>query len=158
MKRYLLIALLALGACKGNNTTTNNNANPGGLPSSMVNNPHTADGMDAVAAARKPTMDFTDTLHDFGAIHEGELSEHDFTFTNNGKTPLLITSATGSCGCTVADYPRDGIAPGKTGVMKVTFNSAGKQGHQEKTVTIHANTVRNIHMLYIKAEVAAKKD
>ena len=41
--------------------------------------------------------------------------------------------------------------------MKVTFNSAGKSGHQEKSVTIHTNTVRGIHMLYIKADVEGKK-
>ena len=42
-------------------------------------------------------------------------------------------------------------------VELVTFNSAGKQGHQEKSVTIVANTLRNIHMLYIQAEVQAKQ-
>jgi hypothetical protein len=40
--------------------------------------------------------------------------------------------------------------------MKVKFNSQGKSGHQEKSVTIHANTLRNIHMLYIKSEVLDK--
>jgi hypothetical protein len=66
-KRYLFIALLALGACKGNtNNAVGNSA--GKLPASMVSNPHTADGIDNVAAAMKPTMDFKDTLHDFGQI------------------------------------------------------------------------------------------
>ena len=156
MKRYLIISLLALGACNsGNNKPIADNSNK--LPTSMVNNPHTADGMDNVAADMKPTMVFKDTVHDFGPIHEDEVVEYNFEFTNTGKTPLLITSATGSCGCTVPDYPHDAVAPGKSGVMKVTFNSAGKNGHQEKSVTIHANTLRNIHMLYIKSDVAAKK-
>ena len=156
MKRYLFIALLAaLGACKNNNSADNAS---GQLPASLVSNPHTADGIDNVAAGNKPVLDFKDTLHDFGSIHEEEIVEYDFAFTNNGKTPLLITSATGSCGCTVPEYPREAIAPGKSGIMKVTFNSTGKSGHQEKSVTIHANTLRNIHMLYIKSEVAAKKE
>ena len=153
MKRYILITLLILGACKSN--TNNSNANQ--LPTSFINNPHTAAGMDTVAAGMKPTLDFKDTLHDFGLIHEGEVTEYDFAFTNNGKSPLLITAATGSCGCTVPEYPKDPIAPGKSGVMIVKFNSQGKKGHQEKSVTIHANTLRNIHMLYIKSEVAEKK-
>jgi hypothetical protein len=154
MKRYLLISLLALGACNSNNTAGNSE---GKLPASLVNNPHSANGLDTVAAGMKPTMDFKDTLHDFGQIHEGEQVEYDFPFTNNGKTPLIITSANGSCGCTVPDYPHDPIQPGKTEVLKVKFNSAGKSGHQEKSVTIHANTLRNVHMLFIKSEVLDKK-
>ena len=154
MKRYLIITLLALGACKNGNNSSNGTDNK--TPTSMVNNPHTANGMDTVAAAMKPTMDFSDTLHDFGTIHENEAVSYEFAFTNNGKTPLIITGANGSCGCTVPEYPHDAIAPGKGGIMKVTFNSAGKSGHQEKSVTIHANTVRNIHMLFIKADI--KKD
>jgi hypothetical protein len=153
MKRYLIISLLALAACNNGKT---NDTDKGKFPVSMVNNPRSAMGMDTVAAAMKPTMDFTDTLHNFGAMHEDEKVSHDFTFTNNGKTALIITSAYGSCGCTVPEYPRDAIAPGKTAVMKVTFNSAGKSGHQEKSVTIHTNTVRGTHMLFIKADIEKK--
>jgi len=154
VKQYLIISLLAITAC--NNGKNNGTASRGSLPASMVNNPRSATGMDTVAAAMKPTMDFTDTLHNFGAMHANEVVEHDFTFTNNGKSPLIITSAFGSCGCTVPEYPRDAIAPGKSAIMKVTFNSAGKSGHQEKSVTIHANTVRTVHMLYIKADIESK--
>lgn len=151
MKRLLVISLIALGACKGNNTSK---PADGQMPTALVNNPHTADGIDTVAAARKPTMDFTDTLHNFGTIHEKEIVEYEFSFKNNGKTPLVINSAVGSCGCTVPSYPHDPVEPGKTGVMKVTFNSAGKSGHQEKTVTIHTNTIHGLHMLFIKADIA----
>jgi len=153
MKRCLIISLLAFAAC--NTTTTTNNPNK--LPTSLVSNPHTADGMDTVAAERKPVMEFKDTLYNFGGIHEGEVVEHEFTFTNTGKTPLIINSAAGSCGCTVPSYPHDPIAPGASGVLKVTFNSAGKSGHQEKSVSIQTNTVRNVHMLYIQAEIAKGK-
>ena len=155
MKRYLIITLLALGAC-GNADNKNKSTGENQLPTSMVNNPHTANGIDTVAAAMKPTMDFKDTVHDFSTIHENESVSYEFAFTNNGKTPLIITSAGGSCGCTVPEYPKDAVAPGQSGVMKVTFNSTGKSGHQEKSVTIHTNTVRNIHMLFIKADI--KKD
>ncbi len=127
------------------------------LSPGMVNNPYTADGIDSSAASAKPVLSFKDTLHNFGAIHEGETVQHDFEFTNTGKTPLIITSATGSCGCTVPEYPHDPIAPGKSGIMKVTFNSAGKSGRMFKTVILHANTVRNAHMLYIESEVLKKK-
>ena len=153
MKRLLIILLVAFVAC---NSSNNNNA-PKHLPTSLVNNPMTADGMDTVAAARKATMDFIDTFHNFGTIHEKEVVEHDFVFTNNGKSPLIINSAVGSCGCTVADYPHTPIPPGKTDTMKVAFNSAGKHGHQVKSVTIHTNTLGCIHMLYINADIADDK-
>jgi len=152
--RCFLFFLFFLAACNNANNTSDNK---GGLPASLVNNPHSANGMDTVAAARKPTMDFKDTLHNFGPIHEDETVEHDFEFTNNGKTPLVITSATGSCGCTVADYPRDPVPGGQSALMKVTFSSRGKKGHQEKSVTIHTNTLQSIQMLFIKADIEEKK-
>ncbi len=152
VKYYLLISMVSLVACN-NNTTTNNDK---GKTPSIVNNPYTANGLDTVAAARKPTMDFQDTLHEFGTVHEGEKVSHEFSFTNNGKSPLIITSAVGSCGCTVPEYPHEALEPGKTGIMKVTFNSTGKNGHQVKTVTIHANTLKNVHTLFIRAEVSKK--
>ncbi len=151
MKRLLIISLVALAACNNSNKKTTPNDQ---LPIMLVNNPHTANGIDTVAAARKPTMDFADTLHTFGTIHEKEIVQYDFVFTNNGKTPLIINSATGSCGCTIPSYPHDPVPPGKTDTMKVTFNSAGKAGHQEKAITIHTNTIRGTHMLYIKADIA----
>ncbi len=153
MKRYLIFALVLVSACK-ENTRTDTTANQ--LPTSIVNNPHTANGIDTVAAAMKPTMDFQDTIHDFGNIHHDEVVTHEFSFTNNGKTPLLITSASGSCGCTVPEYPKEAVAPGKSGSIKVTFNSAGKKDHQEKSVTIHTNTLRNVEMLFIKANILDK--
>ncbi len=156
MKRILIISLIAFAACNNNNADKNKVAETK-LPTTLVSNPHTADGIDTVAADRKPIMTFKDTLHEFGAIHEGETVQYEFAFTNTGKTPLIINSASGSCGCTVPDYPHDAIIPGSSGVLKVTFNSRGKQGHQEKSVSIHTNSLRGIEMLYIKADVAAKK-
>ena len=153
MRRFLIISFLALAACNSNSPAGNDK---GKLPVSLVNNPHTANGIDTVAAAMKPTMDFRDTLHDFGMIHESEVVTYEFAYTNNGKTPLIISAALGSCGCTVPDYTKEPVAPGKTMNIKVTFNSAGKSGHQEKTVSIHDNTLRGEHMLFIKADINKK--
>jgi hypothetical protein len=151
MRRIIIISLIACAACNHANNAANNDKSR--LPVSLVNNPHTANGIDNAAAAMKPTMDFTDTLHDFGAIHEDEVVTYDFNYTNNGKSPLIITAAMGSCGCTVPNYSSNPVEPGQTKVMKVTFNSAGKSGHQEKSVTIHDNTLRGQHMLFIKADI-----
>ena len=153
MKRYIIISMLALAAC--GETKKENSENQ--LPTSIVNNPYTANGMDTAVAAMKPVMEFKDTTHNFGTLHEGEVAAYDFSFVNKGKSPLIITSASGSCGCTVADYPRDPILPNQAATLKVTFNSQGKSGHQEKSVTLQTNTVRSVHMLYIQAEVESKK-
>jgi len=150
----LLIGLLILSACSNNHNKDNNKNSI----TSLVNNPRSANGMDTVSAARKPFMTFKDTLHEFGQIHAGEVVTYDFTFTNTGKTPLVITNAYGSCGCTVPSYPREAIAPGASNVIKVTFNSAGKEGHQNKTVYIRTNTLRSTENLYITAEVGKKQD
>jgi Protein of unknown function (DUF1573) len=157
MKRILfVISFAALASCNSAGNNNNSTTDKGRLPASLVNNPLTANGVDTVAAERKPVLSFKDTLHEFGSIHEGEVVSYDFNFTNTGKTPLIISSAQGSCGCTVPQFPHDAIAPGQSSVLKVTFNSAGKQGTQHKSVTLHTNTVRNIEMLYITADVQKK--
>lgn len=153
MKNYLAISVLLFAACNSSEV-----GHKSSVPVSLISNPHTASGLDTVAAELKPTMTFKDTLHDFGMLHEGETVEYDFTFTNNGKSPLIITSAAGSCGCTVAEYPHDPVEPGKTANMKVTFNSTNKHGTQEKAVTIQTNTLRSTHMLFIKAYVEPRKN
>ena len=150
----IVAIIMAMAAC--NSDSSKPKADPNKLPTSLVNNPRSAGGMDTVAAGMKAVMTFKDTLHNFGTIHEDESVVYEFGFSNTGKTPLIIVSASGSCGCTIPDYPHDPIAPGQNGIMKVTFNSAGKSGHQEKSVTIHTNTLKGTEMLYIQAEIAKK--
>ena len=95
---------------------------------------------EVVAATEAPVMKFAETSYDFGSIQEGEVVTHTFAFTNTGKTPLVIERAFASCGCTVPDWPRKPVAPGASGEIKVEFNSRGKAGPQQKTITINANT------------------
>jgi len=154
MNRCFIFILALLTACgPGQQSSGDKN---GKLPASLVNNPRSATGMDTVAAAMKPTLEFTDTVHNFGVIKVNEVVSYDFSYVNKGKTPLIISSAFGSCGCTVPNYSSEPVPPGKPMIMKVTFNSAGKFGHQEKSVTIHDNTLRGEHMLYITADISTK--
>jgi hypothetical protein len=101
---------------------------------------------------------FTEEMHDFGDITEGETPEHIFTFKNTSKVPLVITSATGSCGCTVPDWPRNPIAPGATGEIKVSFNSASRSGRQDKQVTVEANTMPRTTVIKITSNVLPKTE
>ncbi|EAY28858.1 DUF1573 domain-containing protein [Microscilla marina] len=103
----------------------------------------------------KASIKFEKMTHDFGEITEGTVAKHTFTFTNSGDVPLVVKSARGSCGCTVPDWPKEPIAPGKTGEIKVQFNSQGKPGTQAKTVTLTTNTAAGTEVLNIKAQVKA---
>lgn len=100
-----------------------------------------------------PAFSFTETTYDFGDIKEGAVVNHTFSFTNNGESPLIIESAKASCGCTVPRWPKEPIAVGSSGEIEVSFNSKGKPGIQNKTVTITANTNPKITKLFIKSNV-----
>lgn len=91
--------------------------------------------------------------HNFGTIKQGESSTYEFKFTNTGNEPLIISKAEGSCGCTVPLYPKEPIMKGQTATVKVTFNSAGKLGVQDKTVTITSNAKTNPMVLHMKGTV-----
>ncbi|WP_432670718.1 DUF1573 domain-containing protein [Flavobacterium sp. SM2513] len=98
-------------------------------------------------------MDFSTLEHDFGTINGDDRVETVFTFTNTGDTDLIISKAQGSCGCTVPDYPKQPIAPGEKADIKVSFSPKGKNGMQNKTVTLTTNTATGTETLTIKANI-----
>ena len=85
------------------------------------------------------TVQVTDSTYDFGKVTDGEKVEHSYRFKNTGKNPLIISSASPSCGCTVADKPEQPVKPGETGVIKVVFNSQGRVGETHKEITVTSN-------------------
>ncbi|MDE3741857.1 DUF1573 domain-containing protein [Maribacter polysaccharolyticus] len=107
------------------------------------------------AAKLVPVMEFEKVEHDFGTITQGTPQETVFKFTNTGNAPLVITKATSSCGCTVPNPPKEPIAPGAQGELKVKFNGSGRN-QVTKTITVVANTVKGSEMLKIKAFVNPK--
>lgn len=122
-----LIAIALLASCNSANST-NKSADS---TSTKAANVPTGD---------LPVMKFERDTHDFGKIKGGESVHYDFKFTNTGKTPLIITNATATCGCTKPEFPKTPIAPGASDIIKVTFNSTGKMGLQDKQITVTANT------------------
>lgn len=100
-----------------------------------------------------PEMKFEADEFDFGMITQGEKVSHAFIFKNTGKTNLIISGASGSCGCTVPEWSKEPIEPGKEGKINVVFNSEGKRGKQEKTVTIVTNCEPATRVVRIKAEI-----
>lgn len=111
----------------------------------------------ALAPEDAPVIKFEKSSFDFGKITAGEKVSYDFKFTNTGKSPLIISNATATCGCTVPDYPHEPILPGASSVIKVVFNSEGKSGMQNKVVTITSNTVPTATEVFLVGEVIAKK-
>jgi len=101
-------------------------------------------------------ISFDKTEHDFGTINEGDIVETVFSFTNTGKSELIISSAKGSCGCTVPEWPKEPILPGEKGEIKVKFNSDRKPNKQQKQVTLATNTDEGKETLIIKAQVTPK--
>ncbi len=100
-----------------------------------------------------PRFKFDRTEHDFGTINEGDVVETVFSFTNVGKSELIITSAKGSCGCTVPEWPKEPIMPGEAGEIKVKFNSYRKPNLQQKQITLTTNTEGGKEVLKIRAQV-----
>jgi hypothetical protein len=89
-----------------------------------------------IQSTNGPVLTFDELEFDFGTITQGDTATHVFKFKNTGNEPLIISEAHGSCGCTQPIFPKEPIKPNGTGVMKVSFNSAGKLGVQDKMVTV----------------------
>jgi Protein of unknown function (DUF1573) len=100
-------------------------------------------------------LKFDEMSYAWGKIKEGEKMTHNFKFTNTGTNDLIISDARGSCGCTVPEWPKEPIKAGKSGELKVIFDSKGKVGEQSKTVTVTANTEPSNTVIMIKGTVEA---
>jgi hypothetical protein len=107
-----------------------------------------------VPASSLPIIEFSEEKHDFGVIASGEQVSYAFSFKNTGSVNLLINSAQGSCGCTVPSFPKEPIKPGETGLIDVVFNSEGKSGMVEKTITLVTNCKPSTKILTIVAKIA----
>jgi uncharacterized repeat protein (TIGR01451 family) len=98
-----------------------------------------ANAQTAPAEGPKAEIVFEQTLHNFGDIHQGDVVTYVFKFKNTGKAPLVLSNVLVTCGCTAPEWPKEPILPGKKGEIKVSFNSAGKMGAQNKVITVQSN-------------------
>ena len=122
--------------------------------SDLIRNPASANG--AVDSTNVAKMTFLETEFDFGEVKEGEVVEHIFSFTNNGKVPLIISDARSTCGCTVPEWSKEPILPGEKSEIRVHFNSTNKSGQQHKPVTITANTYPAETVVHLRGLVREK--
>lgn len=102
----------------------------------------------------KARISFVENNYNFGNIKEKKGAvTHVFEFSNTGDGNLLILDANASCGCTRPDYPKEPIAPGKKGKIKVTFLPQGRPGSFDKSVTVRTNGTPKKITLRIKGNV-----
>ena len=123
-----------------------------GIINDLVQNPLTTvdDNIDKVLM---PKIQLDKDSFDFGEILQNESITIEFVLKNIGEAALLIRSAKGSCGCTVADLPKEVVRVGEESVIRVTFNSRGKQGHQRQKVTLITNAIPSVKVLTITGTV-----
>jgi hypothetical protein len=109
----------------------------------------------AVSSVLAQTGDFKfqEESFDFGTVSEGVQAEHEFSFTNTGTTPIVISNVRASCGCTTPDWTKDPIPPGGKGTIKASFNSQGRPGVFNKSITVTSNATESQKVLYIKGVV-----
>lgn len=146
LKIRRLLAVIVMGLCV---LTACEDKTDGKLSTDLVTSPKSATETSDKQAAIK----FDKEEHDFGTLLQGEVVSYSFHFTNVGNMPLIVSEVGSSCGCTVGDYPREPIAPGKTGSIKVTYNSAGHHGFQSRYLTVMTNTNPAKTTLRIKGKV-----
>lgn len=110
------------------------------------------------AAFAQAVIKFEKSSFDFGKFIEKDVQSCEFVFTNTGNEPLVIQQAYGSCGCTVATPPKEPVAPGQKGVIKVTYNGKGKfVGFFKKPITVRSNATNAITRVYIQGTMVADK-
>lgn len=117
----------------------------------MVNIPATAE--EGIDDSKLPKIKFAEDVFDFGTITQGEKVLHEFSFVNEGNADLIISNTYASCGCTVPESPKEPIAPGKSGVIKVTFDSSNKTGMVTKEITLLTNCIPGKIVIKIKASI-----
>jgi len=142
---FLLFAFCFLLLSCGNKNT--------GLSIEDVRNPATADGVDEQQKANMPEILFDNLTYNFGKVIQGEQLHYTFHFTNVGKSSLIISDISASCGCTTSIPPKAPIKPGEKGEISVSFDSKTKSGEVISYLVVGCNTYPAQTILTITANV-----
>jgi hypothetical protein len=127
-KHFLYCICFGLLSCKSNENPYANNLN---IEPAVIAELDTA---------HYTTIQWKDSIYNFGTITAGDSVDIKFNFTNVGNTPLFIFNTQTTCGCTVTDFPKEPVMPGKSDVITVTFKSGTLKGEIVRTVVVIANT------------------
>ena len=102
---------------------------------------------------QKESINFTALVYDYGTIEVGSPGKSIFRFTNTMKKPLVVSNVKPSCGCTVANWTKTPILPGKSGVITLHYNTK-IPGTFNKTITVSSNAKNATVILRIKGNVS----
>ena len=105
---------------------------------------------------KNDSISFDKITYDYGTIELGSSGKSEFKFTNRMKTPLIVSNVKPTCGCTVADWTKEPILPGKTGLIKLSYNTK-IPGTFQKSITVTSNAVNASVILTIKGVVNPAK-
>ncbi len=105
-----------------------------------------------VSMAQNSSVKFKETRHIFGNVELNKPATAKFTFTNTSDKPLIIETATASCGCTTPEYPKKPILPHKSATISATYNAA-VAGHFDKSVTVKFAGIEQPVILVITGDV-----
>lgn len=144
MKKTILYlsAILIIGSCKGF------------LPPDKGETENKEIASTKSQYIKEPTqIAFQDTLYKFGKVKEGVKVNFELPFTNTGDKDLVLFSVTPSCGCTVADFPKNPIKPSEKGIIHVTFSTEGKEGFVRKSVFVESNTLPTQNIIHFEGEI-----
>ncbi|MDQ2719975.1 MAG: DUF1573 domain-containing protein [Bacteroidota bacterium] len=122
------------------------------------NNKHSSDVLANGHFTDSTSVQMIDSVYNFGKVTDGENVVYNYRFRNMGKKPLIVSSATASCGCTVPEKPEEPIKPGETGFLKVVFNSKGRVGSVHKEVTVISNAYPKFPVLQLLGEVVSAEN
>jgi len=100
----------------------------------------------------KAEFKFAEEKHDFGKVPQGKPVTTEFTFTNIGTEPLILTEVKPTCGCTIADYTKTPVKHGDKGIIKITYNAA-VEAPFNKTIVVTSNAKTPTKYLVIVGEV-----
>lgn len=143
-----LCGTILFSACKGN-----------GSQNKILSVSEQLDANRTKDTAKHTTIRWIDSTQNFGTVKKGTQVKLVFHFENTGTNPLYITSVQPSCGCTVADYSKEAILPGKQGsISAVCDSNHGVPGSVRKSIIVSSNTSNDPnYVLAFTGEIAPEK-
>lgn len=111
------------------------------------------------AAAQQPSvLKFEESRYDFGDIREEDGRKiHIFNFRNTGSEPVVIISASTTCGCTVPTFSRKPVMPSQQGSIEVSFDPADRPGFFEKKIVVTTSEGGEPVRLFVSGRVLPRK-
>lgn len=105
----------------------------------------------------KPHLLFERLQYNYGKIEYAGDGKYEFKFKNTGKTPLVLRNVQPSCGCTIAEWPKEPIKKGKKGKITIVYDTK-RVGKFNKSITVFSNANNSPVRLTVKGAVLPKEE